>query len=105
MDMYDAVMPRIPRVVVAGCAHHVTQRGNRREDEFFTDEDRQEYLSLSGQYAAQHGLATGGRGERNLAPANANAPPSGPGGICIEAGNRTGPAIATPACRPPARAV
>jgi putative transposase len=50
-------MPRIARVVVPGCPHHVTQRGNRREDVFFADEDRRVYLSLLGQYAVKHGLA------------------------------------------------
>ena len=33
-------MPRRARIVVPGCAHHVTQRGNRRADVFFDDEDR-----------------------------------------------------------------
>ncbi len=50
-------MPRFARVVVAGCPHHVTQRGNRREDVFFTDADRERYLALLGEYAGKHGLA------------------------------------------------
>lgn len=29
-------MPRVARVVVAGMAHHVTQRGNNRQDIFLT---------------------------------------------------------------------
>jgi len=33
-------MPRVARVVVAGMAHHVTQRGNNRQDILFTDDDR-----------------------------------------------------------------
>ena len=37
--------------------HHVTQRGNRREDVFFTQADRLRYLDLLGQYAVKHGLA------------------------------------------------
>jgi putative transposase len=32
--------------VVPGRAHHVTQRGNRRMQTFFCDDDYQEYLSL-----------------------------------------------------------
>ena len=40
-------MPRMARVVVPGVPHHVTQRGNRREDVFHTDADRQRYLALS----------------------------------------------------------
>jgi hypothetical protein len=35
-----SAMPRSARVVAAGCPHHVTQRGNNRQDVFFLDEDR-----------------------------------------------------------------
>ena len=37
-------MPRTSRVVIAGCAHHVTQRGNNRQDVFFVDDDRRVFL-------------------------------------------------------------
>jgi len=50
-------MPRIARVVIPGCPHHVTQRGNRREDVFFAEADRERYLELLDKYAAKHGLA------------------------------------------------
>ena len=49
-------MARIARVVVAGVPHHVTQRGNRRMDVFFTDEDRQAYLDLLREYGEKHGV-------------------------------------------------
>ena len=39
-------MPRMARIVVPDVPHHVTQRGNRREDVFFSDEDRRRYLLL-----------------------------------------------------------
>jgi putative transposase len=39
-------MARIARVVLPGIPHHVTQRGNRRQQTFFNDEDYQVYLSL-----------------------------------------------------------
>ena len=39
-------MARLARVVVAGIPHHITQRGNRRQEVFFRDEDYQEYLDL-----------------------------------------------------------
>jgi putative transposase len=39
-------MPRIARVVVPDCAHHVTQRGNRRQRVFFGDRDKALYLQL-----------------------------------------------------------
>jgi len=44
-------MPRLARNVCAGVPHHITQRGNRREDVFFTDEDRQAYLDWLKDYA------------------------------------------------------
>ncbi|MBI4757511.1 MAG: transposase, partial [Chloroflexi bacterium] len=36
--------------------YHVTQRGNRREDIFFDDEDRQKYLEWLLEYSGKHGL-------------------------------------------------
>ena len=39
-------MARIARVVAPGVPHHVTQRGNRRQQTFFNDEDYQAYLEL-----------------------------------------------------------
>jgi putative transposase len=47
-------MPRLPRTVFADLPHHVTQRGNRREDIFFTDEDREAYLSWLREYSDKH---------------------------------------------------
>ncbi len=49
-------MPRLPRTVFANLPHHVTQRGNRREDVFFTDEDREAYLSWLKEYSDKHQL-------------------------------------------------
>ena len=37
-------MARTPRIVIPGLAHHVTQRGSRRQNVFFCDEDRVLYL-------------------------------------------------------------
>jgi len=39
-------MARIARIVVPGCWHHVTQRGNRKQIVFFEDIDRTMYLEL-----------------------------------------------------------
>ena len=39
-------MARLARIVAVGMPHHVIQRGNRRQPVFFSDSDRQEYLSL-----------------------------------------------------------
>ena len=53
-------MPRIARSVFAKMPHHVTQRGNRREDVFFDDADRKAYLTWLGEYAAEHRVAVAG---------------------------------------------
>lgn len=50
-------MPRIARIVVPGVAHHLTQRGNRREQVFHDEGDYRRMLELLGQYAPLHGLA------------------------------------------------
>lgn len=47
-------MPRLSRAVFAGIPHHITQRGNRREDIFFTDEDREAYLSWLKEYSDRY---------------------------------------------------
>ena len=39
-------MARLARVVVEGVAHHVTQRGNRRQKTFFGDDDYEAYRTL-----------------------------------------------------------
>ena len=39
-------MARMPRLVVPGYPHHITQRGNRRMKTFFSDEDYRAYLDL-----------------------------------------------------------
>ena len=39
-------MARIARVVFPGIPHQVTQRGNRRQETFFCDEDYAAYLDL-----------------------------------------------------------
>jgi putative transposase len=39
-------MARLARVVAAGLPHHVTQRGNRRQPVFFSDDDYATYVAL-----------------------------------------------------------
>ena len=39
-------MARLARIIIPGAPHHVTQRGNRRQPIFFSDEDRILYLDL-----------------------------------------------------------
>jgi len=40
------LMARIARVIAPGFPHHVTQRGNRRQQTFFCDDDYQVYVNL-----------------------------------------------------------
>jgi putative transposase len=47
-------MPRLARTVFAKIPHHITQRGNRREDIFFTEEDREIYLAWLTGYCHQY---------------------------------------------------
>ena len=49
-------MPRLPRTVFAGIPHHITQRGNRRDDVFFSDEDRRAYLLWLKEYSEKSGV-------------------------------------------------
>jgi len=49
-------MARIARVVVPGIPHHITQRGNRRQEVFFQDEDYQEYLVLMSHWCKEEGI-------------------------------------------------
>jgi len=50
-------MPRGRRIIFPGVPHHVTQRGNRREQVFFCDADRTAYLTWLQQYTRDHGVA------------------------------------------------
>ena len=49
-------MARKARVVAAGVPHHVTQRGNNRQDVFLTDDDRRYYLTVLRDRSQQAGL-------------------------------------------------
>ncbi len=49
-------MSRLARFVFAQVPHHITQRENRREDIFLTDEDRETYLAWLEDYCQQHGV-------------------------------------------------
>ena len=39
-------MPRRARIVIPDIAHHITQRGNNKQDVFFVDDDREKFLYL-----------------------------------------------------------
>ncbi len=46
-------MPRQARVVFPNIPHHIIQRGNRREDVFFSDSDRKQYLEWLKEYCKE----------------------------------------------------
>ncbi len=48
-------MARMPRLVVPGYPHHVTQRGNRRQKTFFCEDDYPYYINLLSESAGQAG--------------------------------------------------
>ena len=47
-------MPRRKRIVLAGVAHHVTQRGNNRQSIFIKDEDFRNYCYWVNEYAREY---------------------------------------------------
>jgi len=49
-------MARLARVVVPGIPHHITQRGVRRMDTFFDDEDYKTYLNLMHEWCLSAGV-------------------------------------------------
>jgi putative transposase len=49
-------MARIARVVIPGIPHHLTQRGNRRMQTFFSDDDYREYISLMADSCRRYGV-------------------------------------------------
>jgi putative transposase len=49
-------MARAARVVAEGVPHHITQRGNNRQNVFLLDEDRRFYIEALRAKSRQHGL-------------------------------------------------
>ncbi len=50
-------MARLARVILPSYPHHITQRGNRRQDVFFHAEDYTKYLDLISQWCCEEGVA------------------------------------------------
>ena len=49
-------MPRLARIVIPDIPHHITQRGNNKQDVFFVDDDRIAYLRFLKEQAARFGV-------------------------------------------------
>lgn len=50
-------MPRIARIVGVGLPHHITQRGNYKQDIFLDDNDKEKYLFWVGEYSLKYNLS------------------------------------------------
>ncbi len=50
-------MSRQARVVAEGVPHHVTQRGNNRQDVFLLEDDRRFYIEVLREKSRQFGLS------------------------------------------------
>ena len=50
-------MARLARYILPGVPHHVTQRGNGRQQVFFGEADYTAYRDLLGEHCAAHGVA------------------------------------------------
>jgi putative transposase len=50
-------MARLARIVLPGIPHHITQRGNGRQQTFFSDDDYALYFDLLKKHAAATGVA------------------------------------------------
>jgi putative transposase len=50
-------MARLARLVVPGLPHHVTERGNRRQQTFFCDADDAVYLERMADWRQERGVA------------------------------------------------
>ena len=46
-------MARLARVVAPGLPHHLTQRGNRRQETFFCEEDYEQYIRLMSEWCSR----------------------------------------------------
>ena len=49
-------MARLARVVVPGIPHHITQRGNRRQETFFYEADYEAYMQLLAEWCKRCGV-------------------------------------------------
>jgi putative transposase len=49
-------MARLARLVIPGLPHHITQRGNRRQQTFFNDGDYSAYVELMSEWCREEGV-------------------------------------------------
>jgi putative transposase len=51
-------MARLPRLSIAGCPQHITQRGNNRQASFFAEQDYTVYLDKLKAPTTEHNVNT-----------------------------------------------
>ena len=94
-------MPRTSRIVIPGCPHHGTQRGNNRQAVFVVVEDRRFYLETLREQCERFGLARGaaegaGRGDSGAAASLEQSRPTvGQRHVSEQAGGAAEPAVAS----------
>ena len=49
-------MPRLARIVIPDVPHHITQRGNNKQDVFFVDDDKKAFLGFLKEQSSRFGL-------------------------------------------------
>ena len=52
-------MARLARLVIPGLPHHITQRGNRRQQTFFNEGDYAAYVELMAEWCREQGVEIG----------------------------------------------
>ena len=87
-------MARLARVVIPGMPHHVTQRGNRRQETFFRDDDYQAYLDLMAEWCGN------GRTDQGVPRTRKNRPTFGRRRFPETLREEVGPRSQTPETRP-----
>ncbi len=50
-------MARMARVIAPGYPHHITQRGNRRQQTFFRSDDYTAYIDLMAEWCRRYDVA------------------------------------------------
>lgn len=50
-------MARLTRIVIPNIPHHITQRGIRSQNVFFSDNDKGSYISLLHRHAKEAGIS------------------------------------------------
>jgi putative transposase len=53
-------MPRLARIVIPRVPHHITQRGNNKQDVFFADDDKIAFLGILKEQSQQYSLQIDG---------------------------------------------